>query len=79
MNGSTWRVPTPHEVFTFLFVLVEAVRESGVCAPGSPAAHVLVMLSLALGIVGVGAAERHLSPRVRALLAERDERRRDSG
>ena len=67
-----WRVPTPHEFFTFCFIFVEAVRESGVFTPTSGIGRVLTLVGMACAIVGVSAARAHISPRIRTILEERD-------
>lgn len=69
-----WRLPTPHEAFTTMFVIVEALRESGMFAPTSGMGRVLALLATAAAIVGVSAARSHVSPRIRAILEERDRR-----
>jgi hypothetical protein len=68
----TWRVPTPHEFFTFCFILVESIRESGIFAPTTGVGRVLSLIGVACAIVGVSAARAHISPRVRGILEERD-------
>lgn len=70
-NGS-WRIPTPYEVFTFIFILVEAARESGTFAPTSGPGRVLALFATATAIVGVSAAKSHVSPRIRGILEDRD-------
>lgn len=72
-NG--WRVPTPHQLLTWAFVFVEAAREAAIYPPSSGPGRVLALLAVAIAVTGVNAAERHLSPRVRALLDRSDEKR----
>lgn len=67
-----WRFPTPHEFFTFLFILVESARESGLFAPTSGPGRVLALLATACAVIGVNAAHNYVSPRVRTILEERD-------
>ena len=67
-----WRVPTPHEVFTFLFIIVESARESGVFAPTSGVGRVLAVLATSFAVVGVSAARSYVSPRIRQILESHD-------
>jgi hypothetical protein len=69
---SAWAVPTPHQVLTFLFAVVFALRESGLFLPGSVGEKCCAAGIFFCGMAGVSAARLYLSPRVQSILNEHD-------
>lgn len=67
-EAAGWGIPSPHAVYTFLFVVAEAVRESDFFPVGSLGARAAALAVAAFTLLGINAAKNHLSLQVRTKL-----------
>lgn len=69
---SDWHFPAPHEVLAFLFLVATAAQMTDLFAPESVGHRILTLVMAVFALSGVASARNYVSPRLRAVLDERD-------
>lgn len=73
-ESAGWTIPTPYQVYAFLFVVAEGFRESDFFAPGTLGARCAALAVAMFTLLGINAAKNHLSLQVRTKLRAFDAR-----
>lgn len=73
-EAAGWTVPTPYQVYAFLFVVAEGFRESDFFASGSLGARLVAVAVTMFTLLGINSAKNHLSLQVRTKLRAMDAR-----
>lgn len=74
LTRTTWGWPAPFQVHRWIMRGLGAVVVADVFPEGSPWRRLVAALVVAFSEAGINAAEKFMSPRIKALLEDRDRR-----